>query len=242
MPTLTRRCFSSSPVTDSLLTIDGQEAHHLLHVLRIQPGDPLTLFDGSGHEFLCEVRECRRSEVILQVEQQAVVDRELPIILELGVALPKGDRSRWLVEKCVELGVSRLVPLATEFCDLKAKGESRKKLNRYVVEASKQCGRNKLMEIEELTAFEDWARDAPQESIAQLIAHPGGEPFHSDEFCQAGELSGAGAVRLAVGPEGGFSESEIKLAQELGWRVVDLGPRILRVETAALKLVASIAR
>lgn len=236
MPTLTRRCFSSSPVTDPLLTIDGQEAHHLLHVLRIQPGEALTVFDGSGYEFLCEVRECRRSEVILQVEQQVVVDRELPFPLELGVALPKGDRSRWLVEKCVELGVSRLVPLSTEFCDLKAKGESRKKLNRYVVEASKQCGRNKLMEIEELTPFEDWARDAPQESIAQLIAHPGGEPFKSDDF------SGKESVRLAVGPEGGFSESEIKLAQELGWRVVDLGPRIFRVETAALKLVASIAR
>lgn len=234
MPTLSRRCFSSSPVTESLLTIDGQEAHHLLHVLRIQPGDPLTLFDGSGHEFLCEVDQCRRAEVVLQVEQQVAVDRELPITLELGVAMPKGDRSRWLVEKCVELGVTRLVPLATEFCDLKAKGESRKKLDRYVIEASKQCGRNKLMEIEELTPFEGWARDTPQESIAQLIAHPGGE------LCQTDDLSGNQRVRLAVGPEGGFSEEEIKLAQEFGWRVVDLGPRILRVETAALKLVASI--
>ncbi|MEQ8209008.1 MAG: 16S rRNA (uracil(1498)-N(3))-methyltransferase [Lacipirellulaceae bacterium] len=234
MPTLLRRCYSSRPVVDRAVTIEGQEAHHLLHVLRVQTGDSLTVFDGSGQEFQCEVAECRRAEVVLEVLSLDEVNRELPFLLELGVAMPKGDRSRWLVEKCVELGVSRLVPLSTKFWDVKAKRDSHKKLHRYVIEASKQCGRNQLMEIENLTSFEVWIQSSQEEKTTQLIAHPGGELIENAIVVQGGP------IRLTIGPEGGFSEAEIEIAQRSGWRVVDLGPRILRVETAALKLISAI--
>src|SRR5262249_53488823 len=105
--------------------------------------------------------------------------------------------------------------------------ESRlEKLERYVVEASKQCGRNVLMGIEPPADWHDIVH--AQRQGGRLLAHPGGEPLRGD----------SGDVTVAVGPEGGFSEEEISQAQAAGWTVVDLGPRILRVETAALALVS----
>src|SRR5690606_32869891 len=108
------RCYSHDRIASDQVTLDGSEAHHLLHVLRAAPGMSVTLFDGSGAEFEAEVAACKRSTIELRILQRREVDRELPYPLVLGVPLPKGDRQRWIVEKAVELGVTRLVPLITE--------------------------------------------------------------------------------------------------------------------------------
>ena len=110
------RFFSSQPITTERVTLDGPEAHHLLHVMRAVAGVPLTLFDDSGAEFAAIVETVRRSEVIVRIVERRDVNRELPFDLTVGVALPKGDRQKWLVEKLTELGVTTLVPLITERC------------------------------------------------------------------------------------------------------------------------------
>ena len=107
------RYFVESPIAGDQARLCGAESHHLAHVMRAKPLDEVVLFDGSGAEFLARVERVGRSEIELAVLSRAAVNREARTPLTLAVALPKGDRQRWLVEKAVELGVARLVPLVT---------------------------------------------------------------------------------------------------------------------------------
>ncbi len=261
----------------------GPEAHHLIHVMRATPGAEVTLFDGSGFEFSATVEKVGRSEVELAVTGREQIDRELPLELTLAVALPKGDRQKWLVEKAVELGVSRIVPLRTErsVALRMHKGPVEKvlaRLQRTVVEASKQCGRNRLLEITEPQAWADLVKQSG-DVACRLVAHPShrseaaepvpiGAALLAIDPCIANDrgrspvpwrnplepridyakinkgLPSDGspdAVLVAIGPEGGFSPEEIALATAAGWTCVDLGPRTLRIETAALMLAALVA-
>src|SRR4051795_12399718 len=113
---MSERFFSPYPISGGGMMLDGPEAHHLLHVMRAAVGDEVTLFDGSGAEFRATVQTLRRTDAELRIIERREVDRELPFELMVGVALPKGDRQKWLVEKLTELGVTALVPLITERC------------------------------------------------------------------------------------------------------------------------------
>lgn len=232
---MTFRYFVDEPITRGTATLSGSEAHHLLHVMRAKPGDEVVLFDGSGEEFPARVETLRRSEADLFVLGRRRVDRELPAPLILGVALPKGDRQRWLVEKAVELGVSRLVPLDTARSVAQPDAKAVQRLGRAVIEASKQCGRNRLMEIGLPTVWREFVASAGEARI-RLVAHPSSQSrprmLHSVP---------PGPVWLAVGPEGGLSEEEVEQAVRCGWEAISLGPRIMRIETAALALTALLA-
>ena len=224
------RFFVETPIEADVAKLVEHEAHHLLHVLRLGEGAEVTLFDGSGAEFDAQVAKTSRSEVELAVLARHDIDRELATRITLAVALPKGDRQRWMVEKATELGVRRLVPLETEHGVAQPVAKALARLKRSVVEASKQCRRNRLMEIAEPAKFADFIASAPAQAV-RYIAHPGGELQPTDLG-----TGSADQVFLAVGPEGGFTEDEVAAACSAGWKTVDLGPRILRIETAATVL------
>jgi 16S rRNA (uracil1498-N3)-methyltransferase len=233
------RYFVENPIQGASARLVAGEAHHLAHVMRARPGDEVTLFDASGAEFTARVERLGRSEVELAIVSRQVVDRELAVPLILGVALPKPDRQRWLVEKATELGILRLVPLASERSQIRPSPAALEKLRRAVVEASKQCGRNRLMEIaapQELYAF--FASET--ERGMRLIAHPGGQRFAPAIRALFRSAAPPPSIHLAIGPEGGFTAQEIKLAHSRAWSTIDLGPRVLRVETAAIALAAAI--
>ncbi len=241
---MTHRYFVETPISGDHATLTASESHHLLHVMRAQPGEEVTLFDGSGAEYVARVESTGRAAVGLGIVSRSVVDRELEIDVTLGVALPKGERQRWLVEKATELGVRCVVPLNTDRGVAQPNPSAIGRLQRTVVEASKQCGRNRLMEV---VAAQDWSEfvtthgclATAEPSGGCFVAHPG-----SGNLPAAALIAGAEAgqaVYLAVGPEGGFTAEEISLANEQGWQAIDLGPRILRVETAALALVTLVA-
>jgi 16S rRNA (uracil1498-N3)-methyltransferase len=231
------RFFSSSPITADHATLAGPEAHHLIHVMRAAAGQRVTLFDGSGAEFDAAVENVSRATVSLCVVERREVDRELAFPLTVSVALPKGDRQKWLVEKLTELGVTVLVPLVAERGVAQPAFGALKKLERVVIEASKQCGRNRLMQIAKPQAWAEWVVESGNDdSVRRLVAHPGGRPLATID------LSTLQPTRLAIGPEGGFSEAEIAGARGRQWQVVDLGPRILRVETAAVALAAALTQ
>jgi 16S rRNA (uracil1498-N3)-methyltransferase len=238
---MSRRCYSETPIDGPSVKLVGSEAHHLLHVLRATPGTEVTLFDGSGREFEAEVARCGRSSVDLVILSQQAISRELPFELTLAVALPKGDRQRWIVEKATELGVTRLVPLVTERSVATAEKHAGEKLSRYVIEASKQCGRNRLMQIAEPLAWRAWLQCVKDDAAAssplarKWIAHPGGRAL------SAADLAHSVATAIAVGPEGGLTGAEIDAATAAGWDLIGLGPRILRIETAAISLAALVA-
>lgn len=231
------RYYSAETIDDSTVTLAGSEAHHLLHVMRAKPGFELIVFDGQGGEFVAEVAACKRSTVELSIGPRQAIERELPYELTLAVSLPKGDRQRWLIEKCVELGVTRIVPLQTTRSvgsSVDRKKNSNTKLARYVIEASKQCGRNRLMEIASPVAWP--ALVAETTSGQRLLAHPGGQSL-AEINCQTNDDD---KLLLVIGPEGGFTDEEVSQAVEAGWKTVGLGARILRLETAAMALVSAL--
>ncbi|REK26290.1 MAG: 16S rRNA (uracil(1498)-N(3))-methyltransferase [Planctomycetota bacterium] len=246
---MSRRFFCTEPLSQSQVRLTDSEAHHLIHVMRAQVGDEVVLFDGSGTEAAARVAELGRTDAVLAVLSRDQVDRELPFRLTLAVALPKGDRQKWLVEKAVELGVARLLPLKTKRGVAQPVTSAIERLRRSVIEAAKQCGRNRLMEIGEpvevVDLFSEWAA----EDLA-LVAHPESDgaaataPW-TGPAVTLGEVSSQrgsdGHVVVAIGPEGGFADEELAAAAEAAWRRLDLGPRILRVETAALTVAAALA-
>lgn len=230
------RFFSETPIAGEHATLDGPEAHHLLHVMRASVGDRITLFDDSGAEFVAEIAATRRADVELRILERREVSRELSFELVVGVSLPKGDRQKWLVEKLTELGVTTIVPLVTERGVAQPSSGALDRLRRSVIEAAKQCGRNRLLKIAEP---QDWAMYIAEKSSdsgsRRMVAHFGGTPLSDLSFATATK------THLAIGPEGGFADEEITAAAATGWQIVDLGPRILRVETAAVALAAVVA-
>ena len=247
---MSQRYFVETPITADRAVLSGPEAHHLIHVMRLPAGATVTLFDGSGCEFAARIEHVRHAEVELGILARAEVDRELPRRLVLGVALPKGDRQKWLVEKAVELGLGRLVPLETARSVARPTGQALARLRRTVIEASKQCGRNRLLEVAPPQCWAEFVAAADGNSL-RLFAHPRAASATAVSAVRAvlwgkstagtAVAPGAKAVMLAVGPEGGFTDEEAAQAVAAGWEQVDLGPRILRVETAALALVAQVA-
>ena len=239
---MAERFYVNCPLALGLVEIEGPEAHHLAAVCRARPGQRVCLFNGDGHEYPSEVVATSKRSVTLKVLSLATPPRELGFPLQVAVPLPKGDRAQFLAEKLTELGVTAYIPLRTQRSVVHPSESKMDKLERYVIEASKQCGRNVLMRIDQLTAWDTYCRrgDLPP---TKIVAHPGcGTGFQS---CLAGNdrigiLSRrqASGVALAVGPEGGFTDEEIDQARSAGWQVVGLGPRTLRVETAALALAA----
>ncbi|HUY89295.1 MAG TPA: 16S rRNA (uracil(1498)-N(3))-methyltransferase [Pirellulales bacterium] len=233
------RYFVEAPIVGNRVKLTGDEAHHLLHVMRAKPGQAATLFDGSGAEFLARIERLGRREVELAIVERMAIDRELPLEATLSVALPKGDRQRWLVEKAVELGVARLVPLETARGVAQPVDKALVRLRRAVIEASKQCGRNRLMEI---AASESWASDcsAPKPpGCLRVLADPSGKASLREILSACPAPS---SVQAAIGPEGGWTDEELSLARDHGWQIVGLGPRILRVETAALAVAAVVGQ
>jgi len=231
---MTARYFVETPIAGDEAALVDAEAHHASHVMRVRVGDVVTLFDGSGCEFAARVAKVGRSEVRLAIESRAVVDRELRRDVSLCSALPRGDRQRWLSEKAVELGVRRFVPLRSKRAVVQPDSGACTRLRRTVIEASKQCGRNVLMRIEEP---QDVAGAAGLfgDDVLRLLAAPsatdGLAPMSSSE-------SALRPVAAIIGPEGGLTDEEEAAATAAGWRPVSLGPRILRIETAAALVCA----
>ncbi len=246
---MSERFFVPNPIASSRATLAGDEARHLTSVMRAKVGDDIVLFDGSGAEFVTRIAAIGKHAVELDVVERQDISRELPIDLILAVALPKGDRQKWLVEKATELGVTRIVPLVTTRGVAQPVDAALERLRRGVIEASKQCGRNRLMEIAEPQTAAEYVAVVPQDAL-RLWADPTGEPLANgisevERGPAPGNLSRATfdpshpfVVHCAIGPEGGFTSEETAAAKNNGWRLVSLGPRILRIETAALMLAA----
>jgi 16S rRNA (uracil1498-N3)-methyltransferase len=232
------RYFVAEPIAGDSARLADEEAHHLAHVMRAKADQEVVLFDGSGAEWQARVTRVGRSEVELELLARQDVDRELSCKLTLGVALPKGDRQRWLIEKVVELGVRRVVPLTTARGVAQPADKSLVRLRRTVIEASKQCGRNRLMEIAAPTACEDYFTAGQADGSCRALADPSATQSLAAFLTAQGNVPAA-AIDFAVGAEGGFTERELDAARSHGWSLVSLGPRILRVETAALYLAAA---
>lgn len=241
---MSERFFASEPIQARRVSLRGDEAKHLAQVMRRGAGSEVTLFDGSGREFRARVESVQRGGVELAVIETKDVDRELPFELVVATAVPKGDRLRWMIEKLTELGAARWVPLVTARSVVKPRDSVLQRLRRVVIEASKQCGRNRLMQIAAVTAWSDLLRQVPHEA-QRYFGDATGIPLGSSVPQSAENRSRPRPVRrticAAVGPEGGLSGEETAMARDAGWIPVALGSRTLRIETAAVAWTAALA-
>ncbi len=150
--------------------VDGPEAHHLAHVCRVRPGDLICLFNGDGREYPACVKTVSRREVAVEVLAVETPQREIGHRLEVAAPVPKGDRAQFLLEKLTELGATAFIPLQTARSVVHPRQAKLDKLQRYVIEASKQCGRNVLLRVEPLTEWSQFVHrnDLPRESCSRI--------------------------------------------------------------------------
>ncbi|EJL73251.1 16S rRNA (uracil(1498)-N(3))-methyltransferase [Variovorax sp. Varisp85] len=237
------RFHCSVPLTaGASLALPAGAARHV-QVLRMQPGDALTLFDGAGGEYAATVERMGRSEVAVTVGAHQPVEREAPRAVHLAVGMPANERMDWLVEKASELGVASIQPLATAHGVLRLSGERAEKKRAHweaiAVAACEQCGRNRVPVVLPVQSFSGWL-DAQHDtgSTAVRLVLSLAEGTRALPAVQIPD--GHGAVVLS-GPEGGLSSSEEQQAIARGFAPVTLGTRVLRAETAALAALVCLA-
>ncbi|MBX9652287.1 16S rRNA (uracil(1498)-N(3))-methyltransferase [bacterium] len=205
--------------SEYLLT--GAEAHHLVQVCRARAGTEVVLFNGKGLSATAIVKQASKREALLEI-QSSVQSDPLPS-RTIAAAIPKGDRALTMIEKCTELGVTRFIPLQTERSVTLPREGKRDRFERAVIEACKQCGRDEIMTIDSPCAWKDVAQS---EMGSRWMFDVSGELITCDSFNWP--------RTVAIGPEGGWTEIEVSLAKEQGWRVARLPGAVLRVETAAI--------
>jgi 16S rRNA (uracil1498-N3)-methyltransferase len=224
-----------------VVDLPATAARHV-QVLRMQPGQTLTLFNGEGGEFSAEVQHMGRSDVRVVVGEHRHFECEAAVQVQLAVGMPANERMDWLVEKATELGVHRITPLMTERSVIRLTGERAEKKQAHwqavAASASEQCGRNRVPVIDIPERLEAWlARQTPQADVVQgvLSLHASTQPLQA---LRASAAKTPAAWLLLNGPEGGLTDAEDAAARAKGFAAVSLGERVLRAETAALGALA----
>ncbi|MEH0168306.1 16S rRNA (uracil(1498)-N(3))-methyltransferase [Roseateles microcysteis] len=223
------------------LNLPPGAARHV-QVLRLQPGSALTLFDGSGFEWQAEVKTMGRSEVTVHLQSQQLVQRELANAVTLAVVMPANDRMDGIVEKATELGAASVQPLMSERSVLRLNGERAEKKQAHwqgvAVAAAEQSGRSKVTRIAPVQTLAAWLASLPESTADQrrwLLSPTAAEPLS--------RLNSQAADQTLVlsGPEGGLSPAEEAAARARGFVAAQLGPRILRADTAPLAVLGWLA-
>jgi len=214
--------------------LDDKAAHHIGRVLRMQPGQVLSLFNGDGQDYPALIASASKKNVTVQVEQPTANSSESALEIVLGQTLSKGDRMDYAVQKATEMGVTRIVPLSTERCDVRLKGDREdKRLSHWrsvAISAAEQCGRARVPDILPVMNITEWLEYSRRCEVRLVLHHRTEQSLDS--------LAKPNSVALMIGPEGGLSADEIAQAEKSGFLPVALGPRVLRTETAPVAAIA----
>ncbi len=228
---------TASLAPHSEISITGSAANHIGRVLRLKAGDELTLFNGQGGEYSATLTTIERQMVCALVGEFNPRECESPLNITLAQGVSRGERMDYTLQKSVELGVTRIIPLITERCGVKLDAKrAEKRLQHWqgvIISACEQCGRNRLPEILPLTSLTHWLSQ-PDSTAARWVLH------HRAAHSMRQLAAPAGEVSLLIGPEGGLSRREIESAIQHGFQAVQFGPRILRTETAGVATLAAI--
>ena len=220
----------------SSVTLKGDDAHHLIHVLRARCGEQAELSDACGRTYLCTVESLTGGEVRFAVGGKIEGDRELPASVTLYQSIVKGDKMDLIIQKAVELGTARIVPVITGRTvarpDEKSARRKQERWQKIAASAAEQCGRARIPEVAPVCPFDEALLEAER-----------ADRFLFPYECASGmdqtrsvltEIEAGSSVAVMIGPEGGFKLSEVEKARDAGACILTLGSRILRAETAAL--------
>lgn len=224
-------------------------AHYALRVLRLKAGTGIVLFDGQGGEYPAQL-DCQGKHATAVTAAHNPREAELAGHITLIQGLASADKMDWIIEKAVELGAHRVVPIAAQRSVLQLRGERLEKRlhhwRRIAQSASEQCGRNRIMAVEGVYTLKDFLElFVPESNEITFVCHPDyGTPLNqaignAAQALAPGNGSKKPVLNLMVGPEGGWSESELSLTQQHGITPIRFGPRVLRTETAGLAMIAA---
>ena len=227
------------PLKNLIEIKDKTEIHHVRDVMRLKKGDVVDIFDGQGREFLCYIEDIKRNMIIIKIKEELTSKYNMPFNVTIYQAVPKKAKMDFIVEKTVELGVSRIVPVITDRIvpDIKDFTGKIERWKRIGMASSKQCGRTVLPIISDAMCFNDALIDSKQKDIIIFASlDKKSEPLKN-------VLRGLTpkAVSVFIGPEGDFSPEEISMAKQNNCSMCSLGPLILKSETAAIYIMSCLA-
>lgn len=229
-------------IVEDTVFITGEDVNHIVHVLRMKKGEQVLVSTSNDREYLCEITALEEEAVQLKLLDVYGSNRELPIEVTLYQALPKGDKMETVIQKMVELGAVRIVPVVTKRCvvqlDQKKAAKKVARWNAISEAAAKQSKRNKIPEVMMPMSFAEALLDAKKLEAA-LIPYENAEGMEQAR-CMVDEAAKKRSLGIFIGPEGGFTEQEIEKSQQNGVKPISLGHRILRTETAGMMLMSVI--
>lgn len=232
-------------IQNGIVTVTGEDAHHISRALRMAAGEHITVCDRQGTDYDCRLTDFLTDRVLARVEAQSPTETEPPYDVALYQGLPKGEKLDHIIQKAVECGACRIVPFESERCVVRIREEKGDKKaerqNRIAAEAAKQCGRGILPVVEPARPFSLVLPDAKTVDLALFCYEGEGTTPLPAVLADARKTSlQKPKIALLIGSEGGFSPAEAAAAKENGWIPVGLGKRILRTETAPTVALAMI--
>lgn len=220
-------------IKDDRIELGAENSQHIVTVLRGRVGDEITVCDGEGTDYNCTLIDVNKKQALAKILEAVENTNEPDLKITLFQGLPKNDKMELVIQKCVEIGVDRIVPVKTDFTVVKLDNKEDKKVarwNKISESAAKQCGRGKIPVVEGIVSFKE-AMNSLQSFDAVIIPYEKEKDRGIKEFLS--DFKGK-SIAVFIGPEGGFSDKEIQLALEKNVSSVTLGKRILRTETAGL--------
>ena len=229
-------------VSGDFITISGQDASHIVKSLRMKPGDSLTVCGGQGVDFICEIAEITDNSVLLKVIDKVATDSEPSVRITLYQGYPKGDKLELIIEKSIELGVNRIVPVLMQRSvsrpDAKSAVKKHERHQKLALSAAKQCGRGIIPEVGQMISFRQMTAELAEHQAVIFFYECGGEPLSAViEKIKSQKITD---IAIVIGPEGGFDPVEADALKESGAMTATLGKRILRTETAPLAAISAI--
>ena len=224
-------------IRDGHIRLTGDDVAHIARVLRLQAGDEIVVCDGQSNDYRCAILQADKQAVELKILECSRTNTECPVDITLYQGLPKGDKMDTIVQKCVELGVKCIVPVAAKRSVAKMKDGDKKQARwqRIALEAAKQCGRGIIPVVCGVCSF---AEAMAGGQGLKLMPYECEKEHRIRAVLQ--ENRGVRQINIYIGPEGGFDPAEVALAAEAGAHVVSMGPRILRTETAPIAAVTAV--
>lgn len=217
--------------SNASVKLTDQEAHYLSKVLRLKPDAEVILFNGDGNEYTGKIVSLNKKQVEVYLSQQHSPTTESPLHSILALGISRGERMDYAIQKSTELGISEIVPLFTEHCEVKLQGERLLKRQAHwqqvAISACEQSGRTMVPKVHQPITIASWLSDVNC-STKFIFDHRQAQTLADLDLAKAEE------VALLIGPEGGFSQKEVVSAQDVGFQGITLGPRVLRTETAPL--------
>lgn len=217
--------------------LDDQASHYLAHVLRVRPGDDLYLFNQQGREYLARIEKIDKKKIFVLTKEFIARTAESPLTIHLAQGISRGEKMDFTIQKAVELGVNIITPLMTDRVNVKLNPEKIAKKIRHwqsvIISACEQSGRNQIPMLQEANSLKNFVTSVKADWKLILT------PFAKQKLTEF-PIKNSDQVILLIGPEGGLTPEEIDLAMQYHFKAINLGPRILRTETAGLAAISAL--